>query len=109
MLNWMERIIRMRKEVPEIGWGDFAILRTGHAGVFALRYDWSNNSVVVVHNLSGVPREVRLDIGLEHPERLPLVNLFRTITASPTNAGKHAAFWNLTGIAGIASADSTIC
>ena len=23
LLNWMERIIRMRKEVPEIGWGDF--------------------------------------------------------------------------------------
>ena len=21
MLNWMERIIRMRKEMPEIGWG----------------------------------------------------------------------------------------
>ena len=23
LLNWMERIIRMRKEVPEIGWGRF--------------------------------------------------------------------------------------
>jgi maltose alpha-D-glucosyltransferase / alpha-amylase len=23
MLNWTERIIRIRKEVPEIGWGDF--------------------------------------------------------------------------------------
>ena len=27
MLNWTERIIRMRKEVPEVGWGDFAIIR----------------------------------------------------------------------------------
>src|SRR5246500_1902127 len=26
LLNWMERIIRMRKEVPEVGWGDFAVL-----------------------------------------------------------------------------------
>ena len=26
LLNWMERMIRMRKEVPEIGWGDFAFL-----------------------------------------------------------------------------------
>ena len=25
LLNWTERIIRMRKEVPEIGWGDFAV------------------------------------------------------------------------------------
>jgi maltose alpha-D-glucosyltransferase / alpha-amylase len=27
LLNWTERLIRMRKEVPEIGWGDFVILR----------------------------------------------------------------------------------
>jgi maltose alpha-D-glucosyltransferase / alpha-amylase len=26
MLNWMERIIRMRKEVPEVGWGDFKVI-----------------------------------------------------------------------------------
>ena len=29
LLNWTERIIRMRKEVPEIGWGDFKILAHG--------------------------------------------------------------------------------
>jgi maltose alpha-D-glucosyltransferase / alpha-amylase len=28
MLNWTERTIRMRKEVPEIGWGDFTAIRT---------------------------------------------------------------------------------
>src|SRR3989440_6045333 len=28
MLNWTERIIRMRKEVPEIGWGGFEVLAT---------------------------------------------------------------------------------
>src|SRR5882757_9326770 len=38
MLNWMERIIRMRKEVPEIGWGDFTLLRTGTPEVIAIRY-----------------------------------------------------------------------
>ena len=35
MLNWTERIIRMRKEVPEIGWGDFKVIadaRPGGAG-----------------------------------------------------------------------------
>src|SRR6202051_2953868 len=26
LLDWMERIIRMRKEVPEIGWGDFSFI-----------------------------------------------------------------------------------
>ena len=33
MLNWTERIIRMRKEVPEIGWGDFEVLDTGDSAV----------------------------------------------------------------------------
>jgi hypothetical protein len=28
MLNWTERIIRMRKDVPEIGWGDFRMIAT---------------------------------------------------------------------------------
>ena len=32
MLNWTERIIRMRKEVPEIGWGDFKVIATRDPG-----------------------------------------------------------------------------
>lgn len=60
MLNWTERIIRMRKEVPELGWGDFTILETGNDGVLALRYDWRNNAVVTVHNLLGESMEIKL-------------------------------------------------
>ena len=54
LMDWTERMIRMRKEVPEIGWGDFSILGTGKPEVLALRYDWRNNSVLFVHNLSPV-------------------------------------------------------
>ena len=32
LLNWTERIIRMRKEVPEIGWGDFSVAATPRPG-----------------------------------------------------------------------------
>ena len=39
LLNWMERIIRMRKEVPEIGWGDFSFVPTKTPQVLAMRYD----------------------------------------------------------------------
>ena len=46
-LNWTERIIRMRKEVPEIGWGDFTVLPVGDPAVLVMRYDWRNNSVLV--------------------------------------------------------------
>ena len=75
MLNWTERMIRMRKEVPEIGWGDYQILATGDESVFAIRYDWRNNSVVFVHNLLGTPREVGFDVGLPGEQAGLLVNL----------------------------------
>ena len=61
MLNWTERIIRMRKEVPEIGWGDFTVLSVRDPAVLALRYDWRNNSVLFLHNLHEQPREILLD------------------------------------------------
>jgi maltose alpha-D-glucosyltransferase / alpha-amylase len=89
LLNWMERIIRMRKEVPEIGWGDFAVLRTGTPEVLAIRYDWRNNSVVTVHNFSAVPREISLDVGLEGPNGERLVNLLSTDHSAVTASGKH--------------------
>src|ERR1700732_4584770 len=33
LLNWTERIIRMRKEMPEIGWGDFVAIRVSSPAV----------------------------------------------------------------------------
>ncbi len=75
MLNWTERMIRMRKEVPEIGWGDFAVLETGARDLLAMRYDWRNNSVLFAHNLSGEPREMRFETGVEGETQGLLVNL----------------------------------
>jgi maltose alpha-D-glucosyltransferase/alpha-amylase len=89
LLNWMERIIRMRKEVPEIGWGDFTVLGAGTPQVLAMRYDWRNNSVVAVHNLSAEPREIRLDVGLEGEDGERLVNLLSTDHSVADQSGKH--------------------
>ncbi|HEY0794753.1 MAG TPA: alpha-amylase family protein [Acidisarcina sp.] len=94
MLNWMERIIRMRKEVPEIGWGDFTILRTDTPELLAIRYDWRNNSVVIVHNLSPEPREVVFHPlgprrkGASQTDSL-LVNLLSDDHSEPVKNGKH--------------------
>ena len=60
MLNWTERIIRMRKEVPEIGWGAFKAIETNERAVLAMRYDWRNNAVLFIHNLDDSPRECAL-------------------------------------------------
>jgi len=54
LLNWTGCIIRMRKEVSEVGWGDFEVLSTRDPAVLAIRYDWRNNSVLFVHNLDAI-------------------------------------------------------
>jgi maltose alpha-D-glucosyltransferase/alpha-amylase len=88
LLNWTERIMRMRKEVPEIGWGDFEVLKVRDPAVLALRYDWRNNSVLVLHNLHEEPREVLLDVGLgEHGKRL--MNLLGDEHSEAEESGKH--------------------
>jgi maltose alpha-D-glucosyltransferase / alpha-amylase len=89
LLNWMERIIRMRKEVPEVGWGDFTVLRTGTPAVLGIRYDWRNNSVVALHNLSALPQEIWLDVGLRGQEGKRLVNLLSTDHSAAADSGKH--------------------
>ena len=52
MLNWMERIIRMRKEVPEVGWGDFAILATGDTRGARHSLRLAQQLGVFLHNLA---------------------------------------------------------
>lgn len=88
-LNWTERMIRMRKEVPEIGWGDFQILHSGRAEVLAMRYDWLGNSVVVVHNLVAKPGEVCLDIQLEGHKSCRLINLLSEEHSEADANGRH--------------------
>jgi maltose alpha-D-glucosyltransferase/alpha-amylase len=88
MLNWMERIIRMRKEIPEAGWGDFEFIATRDAAVLGIRYDWRNNSVLFLHNLASTPREVRFAIGLDTPDQT-LVNVLSEDHSRPDRRGRH--------------------
>jgi maltose alpha-D-glucosyltransferase / alpha-amylase len=89
MLNWTERIIRMRKEVPEIGWGDFEVIDTRGEAVLVMRYDWRNNSVLFVHNLDDKPREIRFAVGLKDESDKLLVNLLGEDHSSAREDGHH--------------------
>ncbi|MDB5921950.1 MAG: trehalose synthase [Betaproteobacteria bacterium] len=89
MLNWTERIIRMRKEVPEIGWGDFEVLKTGTPVVLAMRYDWRNNSALFVHNLDSKPREISFTTGIEGDAGKLLVNLLSEDHSWANEQGLH--------------------
>jgi glycosidase len=52
LLRWMERLIRCRRECPEVGWGAWQAIGSSEKGVLALRYDWGDRVLLVVHNLS---------------------------------------------------------
>ncbi len=89
LLNWTERIIRMRKEVPEIGWGDFAVIETRNPAVLVVRYDWRNNSVLFVHNFDAKPHEITFEVGLESETAGLLVNLLTEDHSRAGKDGKH--------------------
>jgi maltose alpha-D-glucosyltransferase/alpha-amylase len=89
MLNWTERIIRMRKEVPEVGWGDFKVIVTRDPAVLVIRYDWRNNSVLFVHNLDEKPREVSFAVGLPGEAGNLLVNLLSEDHSRAGEGGRH--------------------
>jgi maltose alpha-D-glucosyltransferase/alpha-amylase len=89
MLNWTERIIRMRKEVPEVGWGDFKVIATRDPAIFIIRYDWRNNSVLFVHNLDEKPREISFSVGLPGESGKLLVNLLSEDHSRADGRGRH--------------------
>src|SRR5438874_687611 len=89
MMNWTERIIRMRKEVPEIGWGDFKVIPTRDPAVLIIRYDWRNNSVLFVHNLDAKPREIAFATGLPGEAGKLLVNLLSDDHRRTNKRGRH--------------------
>src|SRR6188474_1864383 len=51
LLNWMERLIRRRRETPEIGWGAWKVLDSRLPTVLAHRNDWEGRTFVAIHNL----------------------------------------------------------
>jgi maltose alpha-D-glucosyltransferase/alpha-amylase len=92
LLNWTERIIRMRKEVPEVGWGDFTVIPSRDPSVLIMRYDWRNNWVLFVHNFDGKPHELEFSGGLggEDAEHgMLLVNLLAEDHSRAGKNGKH--------------------
>jgi len=88
LLNWMERIVRMRKEIPEIGWGDFGFINMRASEVLGMIYTWRNNSVVMIHNLCPEPREVTFAVG-DQCHRCELTNLLSHDHNMPDEQGRH--------------------
>lgn len=55
MLNWFERLIRRRRESPELAHGTVRPLEPASPAVFAHRADWGELAIVAAHNLDDAP------------------------------------------------------
>jgi len=87
MVNWVERKIRMRRECPEISWGDWRVLDPGTSGVLVMRYDWRGHALVTVHNFTSSSRVARLDVSAVGSPRL--TDLLWTNDSDADENGRH--------------------
>ncbi len=62
LLNWMKRIIAVRKKTRVFGRGTLRFLRPGNESVLAHVREHEGETVLAVHNLSGAAQPVELDL-----------------------------------------------
>ena len=91
LLNWMERAIRTRKELPELGWGTWRILDTDQPAVLAHRCDWDGQGVLALHNLGPETVQVKVGLGDETDPGGPMTDLFGDQRYDPAPSGQPLA------------------
>lgn len=62
LLNWFERLIRLRRESPEIGFGGHTLLAVDSPPVLAIHHNWEDRDIVTVHNLAADGVTVRMKV-----------------------------------------------
>jgi trehalose synthase len=60
-LAFVSRLIRRRREAPELGWGSWQLVESRAASLFAHRCDWQESTVIAVHNLGPDRATLTLD------------------------------------------------
>ncbi|MET0660910.1 MAG: hypothetical protein ABW110_22450, partial [Steroidobacteraceae bacterium] len=88
LLNWMVKMIRLRKECPEVGWGACSIIETQRPSVLVLHYKWRDGELVIVHNFAAEPQDVHFRI--PDVDETPLVDLLGVSDAQPMRRGRYS-------------------
>jgi maltose alpha-D-glucosyltransferase/alpha-amylase len=86
--NWMERAIRTRKELPELGWGAWRVLDTDQPSVLAHRCDWQGKGVLVLHNLGPERVKVTIELGDDVEAGRPMPDLLGNRHHDPATTGQ---------------------
>src|SRR4029079_19703817 len=57
LLRWTTRMIRLRKQCPEVGWGEWRIVPSGSRAVLAIEYVWRGGPIIWGDNPADEPPE----------------------------------------------------
>jgi maltose alpha-D-glucosyltransferase / alpha-amylase len=67
LLSWVTHAVRVRRESPELGWGQWRILDVGDPHVLAIETCWREDQTITLHNLSDEAVKVRLPGDVDQP------------------------------------------
>ena len=70
LLNWMERMIRLRKECHEIGWGAPTRSTPAKDASSRHRFDWEGRALLFAHNLDADHKAIDLADGISDVAQL---------------------------------------
>lgn len=59
LLEHISRLVRLRKDCPEIGLGDWSIPDSSNTHLLILRYDYKEGALVIIHNFAPDPQSCR--------------------------------------------------
>lgn len=89
VLSHVGRMIRLRKESPELGWSRATVLTTRNKSVLALMSSWRESSIVTVHHFSSHPCTLRLKVFEDPAAAVPLIDVLSDEVIMPDDAGQY--------------------
>lgn len=87
-MNWIARLVRVRRECVEIAWGKCEVLGADSPAVLILRYRFRGAAMVTLHNFGDSAQTVRLKLE-DTPRANRLVNLISDEHSKAGARGMH--------------------
>ncbi len=66
LLTWTRNMLALRKQSPEIAYGDWTIIDSGFENVLALIYKWRGKTLITIHNFGKEDRKLKLKLNETH-------------------------------------------
>jgi maltose alpha-D-glucosyltransferase/alpha-amylase len=91
LYSWVAHAIQVRRQCPELGWGEWRTLKVSDPRVLAIETRWRDGCVVTLHNLSAEPATVRLPGDVGDRARAGEIRQLLGDTRSPASDGAAAS------------------